>query len=174
VGWGIRESPKPLSNRRTCPSCGISETVHNCGQSGRLHLAKARTRARQKKGLTDPGSREYLYAGELPESKHGRQPGTLQSLALNREDEGDSCGDWGLPAELAATALQAAKAALLGAHATLEKRTPYWRGNYWTKRTLANRIHRETRLAGIGFGWTGERIGKGIRGHPFLYFSGGK
>jgi hypothetical protein len=67
-----------------------------------------------------------------------------------------------------------AKAALLGAHATLEKRTPYWRGNYWTKRTLANRIHRETRLAGIGFGWTGERIGKGIRGHPFLYFSGGK
>ena len=49
------------------------------------HLALERARYTQKKGLSVPRSREYLYAGELPESTHGRQPGSLKALAESRE-----------------------------------------------------------------------------------------
>jgi hypothetical protein len=43
----------------------------------------ARHRAAPKNGVKgEPGGADYLY-GEITESTHGRQPGTLQSLALS-------------------------------------------------------------------------------------------
>jgi len=63
-----------------CPEPLDRNSVRFCTK----HLAMTRARDRKKKGLSSPGDREYLYAGEQ-ESTHGRQPGTLASLAMNRE-----------------------------------------------------------------------------------------
>lgn len=77
------------------------------------NLAMQRDRERQKKGLSDPGSREYLYAGDIPESTHGRQSGTLASLAKNREKATrEVLAELGLPLS-SAVSLPAAKEALL-------------------------------------------------------------
>jgi hypothetical protein len=65
-----------------CPKPLDRNSVRFCTE----HLTKARVKARQKKGLTDPGSREYLYSGEVSESKHGRAPRTLAALAKSREE----------------------------------------------------------------------------------------
>src|SRR5262249_47199898 len=64
-----------------CPESLDRNSVRFCTK----HLAMQRERDRKKKGVKgEPGSRDYLY-GEISESKHGRQPGTLASLAMNRE-----------------------------------------------------------------------------------------
>lgn len=59
-----------------CPKPLAHHSVRYCEE----HLAKIRVRDRQKKGLSDPGSLEYLYSGEVTPSTHGRQPGTLKAL----------------------------------------------------------------------------------------------
>lgn len=61
------------------------------------------------------GSTEYLYAGEIPNT-HGRQPGTLASLAINREKKTrELLAEVGLPLDSLAVGVEAAKKALLAA-----------------------------------------------------------
>src|SRR5215472_6785293 len=55
---------------RVCPKPIAHGSVQYCEE----HLAKARHREQQKKGLSLPGSREFLYSGEVSESTHGRTP----------------------------------------------------------------------------------------------------
>ena len=61
-----------------------------------------------------PGGREYLYSGEITESTHGRTPGTLASLEMNREKKTRAVlAELGIAPESAAVSLKAAKDALL-------------------------------------------------------------
>lgn len=63
-----------------------------------------------------PGGREYLYSGEVTPSTHGRQPGTLASLEMNRENATRRIlAELGIPPESAAVSLKATKDALLAA-----------------------------------------------------------
>ena len=95
-----RHCPKPLA--------------HNSVQYCEEHLAKVRVRMRAKKGLADPGSREFLYAGQVEEPAHGRHPGTLTSLAMSREKRTRALlAELGIPPENAAITLTAAVEALL-------------------------------------------------------------
>jgi hypothetical protein len=74
------------------------------------HLAAARARMGPK---GEPGSLDYLYDGGF-ESKHGRQPGTLASLAIAREQKTRALlAELGIPFESAAVTLNAAREALL-------------------------------------------------------------
>ena len=95
------ECPKPLARN----------SVRFCEK----HLAMNRARYSQKKALSDPGSREFLYAGEVTGSTHGRKPGSLASLAMHREQKTRAVlAELGIPPESAAVSLNAAKEALLG------------------------------------------------------------
>src|SRR5689334_24017583 len=58
-----------------CPQPLDRNSVRFCTK----HLKLARDRKARKRGIKgEPGSADYLY-GEITESKHGRQPGTLQA-----------------------------------------------------------------------------------------------
>ena len=64
-----------------CPEPLDRDSVRYCTK----HLAAVRAKSARQRGTKgEPGSRDFLY-GEIPESTHGRQPGTLASLAINRE-----------------------------------------------------------------------------------------
>src|SRR5579859_2170577 len=95
---------------RYCPKPLDRNSVDMCTQ----HLDLARHRAARKSGVKgEPGGADFLY-GEITESTHGRQPGTLQSLAMSREKKTRAVlAELGLPAGSTATALEGAKAALL-------------------------------------------------------------
>ncbi len=150
-----------------CPKPLDRNSVRFCTK----HLAMSRDRERQKKGLrSDPGSREYLYSGELSESTHGRQPGTLASLAMNREKKTRALlAEAGIRPESAAVSLKAAIEALV-------KCMPHSKADALTQGELFER-------AGIPSKTTGgkalrqlldagqiQRIGKGSRGNPYRYF----
>jgi hypothetical protein len=96
---------------RSCPKPLALGSVLFCEE----HLAKVRVRERTKKGLAGPGSREYLYAGEISEQDtRPRSPGLLTTLALNREKKTRALlAELGVPPESAAITLNAAKEALL-------------------------------------------------------------
>jgi hypothetical protein len=61
-----------------------------------------------------PGSRDYLYSEEKQPSTHGRQPGTLASLAMANEKKTRAvASEMGIPPGSAAVTLKAAKESLL-------------------------------------------------------------
>jgi hypothetical protein len=137
-----------------------------------VHLAKVRVRERTKKGLSDPGSREYLYAGVLPESTHGRQPGTLASLAISREKKTRALlAELGVSPERAAVSLEAAKEAILNC-------LPNLRGDALTQAQLFEKAMIPSRTTGqkalkeLLSTDRIERIGKGVREDPYRYFVG--
>lgn len=92
-----------------CPKPLDPNSVRFCTE----HLTASRHR-HEKKGKAAPGSREYLYSEELQQSEHGRTPGTLASLAMNREKKTRALlTELGVKPEHAAVSLGAAKEALL-------------------------------------------------------------
>ncbi len=113
IAAGLRYKERNVAEGKcsVCPKPLDRNSVCYCTK----HLGIARNRARQRKGLSDPGSLEYLYSGELPERTHGRQPGTLASLAMNREKKTRAVlADLGIsPDSAAAVSLKAAVEALL-------------------------------------------------------------
>jgi len=128
-------------------------------------------RARTKKGLVDPGSREYLYAGELPESTHGRQPGTLVSLALNRERKTRVVlAELGLPPESAAVSLEAAKQALLKCVPT-SKSEALTQEQLFLKATVPSKTTGQKALKLLLDSGLIDRNGKGVKEDPFRYFA---
>ena len=150
---------------RVCPKPHAHNSVEFCEE----HLAKSRARAQRKKALSLPGSTEYLYAGETP-STHGRQPGTLASLEMNREKKTRAVlAELGIPPESAAVSLKAAKEALLrvipDSEAKAMTAADLFQAAVIPSRTTGNRAMRELLSAGKI-----QRIGKPRAGHSCRYF----
>jgi hypothetical protein len=129
----------------------------------------ARAREQQKKGLSNPGSREYLYSGEVTPTP-GREPNTLARLAMNREQKTRGIlAELGIPPKNAAVSLNAAKEALL-------KCMPAAKGEAMTAAELFDKASIPTLTTGknalkelFSIGRI-ERTGKGSYGDPFRYF----
>jgi len=151
-----------------CPEPLDRNSVRFCEK----HLRAARLRHKPigAKG-PEPGSIDALYNYEKYESKHGRQPGTLASLAMAREQKTRAIlAELGIPPESAAVSLKAAKEALI-------KCMPEMKGLAKTLPELmaaaqipveatARKALHELLAAGAV-----ERTGEGKRGDPFRYFA---
>jgi hypothetical protein len=150
-----------------CPEPQDRNSVRYCTK----HLAIFRARASQKKALdSNPGSREYLYAGEVAESTHGRQPGSLASLERAREKKTRALlAEMGIPPESAAVTLNAARNALL-------QLLPRSRAEAMTQDELreyaviSSKATLKVALKGLLSEKRIERIGKGVQGNPYRYF----
>lgn len=79
------------------------------------HLTKERGRHKRKRGKDDaPGSINYLYQDDSPESHKGREPSNLAKLEMQREKKTRALlAELGVAPESAAVSLKAAKDALL-------------------------------------------------------------
>jgi len=150
-----------------CPNPQDPNSVRYCTK----HLAIMRARHSKRRGVKgQPGSPDYLY-GELPESTHGRQPGTLAALAMNREKATRAlCAELGISPDSAAVSLKAAVEAL-------EKCMPQSEAEAMTQKELFEK-------AGIITNSTGQkalkqlfaedkidRIGRGVNRDPYRYFA---
>jgi hypothetical protein len=150
-----------------CPEPLDRNSVRFCTK----HLAMTRDRDRQKKGLSDPGSREYLYSGEIPESTHGRTRGTLASLAMNREQKTRALlAELGVPPESAAVSLKVAVEAI-------QKCLPRSKADALTQAELFEKAGVITKTTGgkalaklLSAGQV-HRFGKGVSGNPYRYFT---
>jgi hypothetical protein len=93
-----------------CPKPLAHNSVRYCEK----HLrARLRHKPIGTKG-EEPGSVGYLYCDGGFESRHGRQPGTLASLEMNREKKTRALlAELGIAPESAAVSLKAAKEALI-------------------------------------------------------------
>jgi len=173
VGQSL-STPNPDARRRG-QRFGFHPRHHFPCKSQRQRIDLARHRAARKSGVKgEPGGADYLY-GEITESTHGRQPGTLQSLALSREKKSRAIlAELGAPPESAATALEGAKAALLE-HAPRSKADSLMAWELFHKAGISDSLtstakHALLELVSVGLI---QRTGKGIKGDPYLYFAGG-
>jgi hypothetical protein len=128
---GLRYQERNLAEGKcaVCPNPRDPNSVRFCTK----HLAMARVRDSKRRGVKgEPGSRDYLY-GEIPESTHGRQPGTLASLAMNREKATRAlCAELGVSPDNAAVSLNAAVEAL-------QKVMPHSKAEAMTQKELFER-----------------------------------
>ena len=157
------ECPKPLARN----------SVRYCEK----HLAMTRSRASQKKALSLPGSREYLYAGELPESTHGRQPGTLASLAMHREQKTRAVlAELGIPPESAAVSVKAAKEAIMRTilRCLSSRGGALTQAQLFEKAMIPTKTTSQKALKELLSTDQIKRIGKGIKADPYRYFVGAK
>jgi hypothetical protein len=146
-----------------CPKPLAHGSVRYCDK----HLTAARLRATPSKGR--PGSVEWLY-GETEETSHGRQPGSLASLAMGREKKTrEILAEMGISPESAAVSLKAAKEALLKCMPASEPdaRTAdaLFQAAVVPSRTTGQHALRDLLAAGAV-----QRITRGGKGTPFLYF----
>jgi hypothetical protein len=150
-----------------CPKPLDRNSVRFCEK----HLRAARLRHKPI-GSAAPGSIEFLYAdADALQSRHGRQPGTLASLAMAREQKTRAnLAELGIPPESAAISLKAAKEALVkcmpemkGIAKTLPELMAV--GQIPVEATARRALHE---LLADG---TVERTGEGKRGDPFRYFA---
>lgn len=153
-----------------CPEPQDPNSVRYCTK----HLTASRARAALKAGVKGaPGSADYLY-GEITESTHGRQKGSLAALAMSREKKTRALlAEMGIPSESAAVTLRAAKEALLrcmpeseAAGMTLDELLI--KALVSSKSTATNAL-KELLTAGRI-----ERIGKGSNRNPYRYFLAGE
>lgn len=134
------------------------------------HLVATRERDRQKKGLSSPGGRDYLYAGEIPESTHGRQPGTLASLAMNRETKTRALlAELGIKPESAAVSRKAAKESLL-AHMPQLKESAMPADELFTVSLIPSKETGRRALRDLLTGGLIQRSGEGSKGDRYLYW----
>jgi len=139
-----------------------------------MTAARLRTKPKNAKG-SEPGSIGWLH-GEGFESQQGRQPGTLQSLAIARKKRSDAVlAQLGLPSSSAATALEAAKEALLE-HMPRSEKDAMMAWELFDKANLDS-LGENTRTKALQQLLSAgqiQRIGKGIKGNPFLYWKAEK
>jgi len=150
-----------------CPEPLAHNSVRYCEK----HLTAARLRKKPKNAKgSQPGSIGWLH-GEGFESQHGRQPGSLQTLAIARKKRSRAVlAQLGLPSESPATALEAAKEALL-------EHMPRFEKNAMTARELSDKANLDSlgettvKMALLQLFSAGQirRIGKGLMGNPFRY-----
>lgn len=126
-----------------------------------------------KKGAVPARSTEYLYAGEIPNT-HGRLPGTLASLAINREKKTrELLAEVGLPLDSVAVGVKAAIEALL-------KCRPHAKADAMTQAQLFEKAGVITKTTGQKalqqLLYTGEirRFGKGGPLDLYRYFKSGQ
>jgi hypothetical protein len=150
--------------------------AHNSATFCEKHLRAQRLRYKPKNAKgAPPGTVGYLY-GEGFESQHGRTPGTLQSLAMNREKKSRAIlAQLGLPAGSTATALQAGTEVLLW-HMPRSKKDAMTVLELFDKAGISDSLQSTAKHALQELVQTGlvQRIGRGIKGDPYLYFAGGK
>lgn len=149
-----------------CPEPLDRNSVRYCTK----HLAMARDRDRKKKGLrSDPGSREYLYSGEVTESTHGRQPGSLVQLAMNREQATRGLlAELGVKPESAAVSLKAAKEALL--NCVPERGHSITQAELFEKAGVITKTIGRRALAQLLSAKQVQRVGKGGMREPYRYY----
>jgi hypothetical protein len=152
-----------------CPKPQDPNSIRYCTE----HLAIGRARASQKKALGGPGSREYLYAGELPESTHGRQPGTLAALERAREKKTRAVlAEIGIPPESAAVSLNAAKEALLNCMPS-SRALAMTQDELLAKAQIPSKTTLQNALKELLSAGRIKRIGKGGIHHPYRCFLAG-
>jgi hypothetical protein len=154
-----------------CPKPLDRNSVRFCTE----HLRKARDRQRSKKGpRSEPGSAEYLYSGEVTPSTHGRQPGSLTSLALGREKQTRRIlAEMGVPPESAATARHAIQAAILKFLPTSEA-VAIKEDDLFAMLDVSSRGTARNALMDLLKAGKIRRTGGGVAGNPFLYFKRGE
>jgi hypothetical protein len=143
----------------SCPRPFAPNSVRYCT----VHLEMARERARAK-------------AKNSNKAPHGRNPGTLQSLAISRAKKSRAIlASMGLPLGGAATALQGAKEAIL-ANVPNSQEGAVTMLELFDKAGLSGPIESTAKHALLELVSDGlvQRIGKGVRGDAYLYFTGGK
>ena len=154
---------------QSCPKPLDPNSVRYCTK----HLAVARTKSARQRGIKgEPGSPDYLY-GEITESLHGRTPGMLASLAMNREKATRQlCAEMGIPFESAAVSLKAAIEALL-------KTMPQSKADAMTQAQLFESAGVITKTTGqkalqqLLYTKEIRRFGKGGPLDPYRYFKSG-
>jgi len=147
---------------RYCPKPLDRNSVDMCTD----HLAKARSRSGPK---GQPGSTDYLY-GDGFQDRHGRQPGTLASLEMNREKKTRAVlAELGILPESAAVSLKAAKDALSRvmpqSKASAKPMADLFEAAVVPSRTTGQKALRELLSEGKI-----QRIGKGTKADLFRYF----
>jgi hypothetical protein len=155
-----------------CPEPLDRNSVRFCAE----HLRKARDRARTKAGpRSEPGSAEYLYSGDVTPSTHGRQQGTLTSLAVSREKQTRGVlAEMGIPPDSARTAMHATQTVIMNLLPTSEAAgikeddLSAMIGDPPSRKTK-----RDALMALLNAGWI-QRIGGGVSGDPFRYFTAAK
>ena len=142
----------------------------NSGRYCTKHLTAARTRAAHKAGVKgEPGSADYLY-GEITESTHGRQPGTLAALAMNREKKTRAMlAELGISPESTAVSLKAAKEALLESMPDSEARAMK-AAELFEKAGVITKTTGRKALQQLLSEHEVQRIGRGARKDPYRYF----
>jgi hypothetical protein len=150
-----------------CPEPLDRNSVRFCTE----HLRKARDRQRSKKGpRSEPGSTEYLYSGEVTPSTHGRQPGTLASLAISREKQTrEVLAEMGIPPNSAATAMHATQAAIMKFLPTSEA-VAVKENDLFAMIGPPSRSTARTALMDLLETGKVQRAGGGVAGNPFRYF----
>jgi hypothetical protein len=149
---------------RLCPQPLARNSVLHCEK----HLAATRARAQQKKALSLPGSREYLYSGEVTPTK-GRDPNTLARLAMLREQKTRGIlAELGIPPENAAVSLNAAKEALLKCMPAT-KDEAMTAGELFDKASIPTSTTGRSALKELLSVGRIERTGKGFPSNPFRY-----
>jgi hypothetical protein len=112
---------------------------------------------------------DYLY-GEVTESKHGRQPGTLAALAMAREQKTrEILAEMGVSPESAAVSLKAAKEALLKCMPDRVD-SALTADALFHAATVPSRTTGQHALRDLLAAGTVQRIVRGGSGSPFLYF----
>src|SRR5262249_14281697 len=105
---GLRYTERNIAEGKcaVCPKPLDRNSVRFCTK----HLRAARLRYKPI-GSAPPGSIDFLYAdADQLQSRHGRQPGTLSSLAMAREQKTRAIlAELGFSPESAAVSLKAAK-----------------------------------------------------------------
>jgi hypothetical protein len=146
--------------------------AHNSVRFCEKHLTMSRLKYKPKNAKgAPPGSVGWLY-GEGFESQHGRQPGTLASLAMSREKQTRAhLAKLGIPPESAAVSMKAAKEALLRCipDSIDDAMT---QAELFKAAVIPTRTTGQSALKELLLAYRIERTGKGISGDRFRYFVG--
>ncbi|MGC2107201.1 MAG: hypothetical protein WA647_19045 [Candidatus Acidiferrum sp.] len=146
--------------------------AHNSVRYCEVHLAAARNRHTPKDET--PGTRDYLYQDRTPESKHGRQPGALASLAMAREKATRKVlAELGIPPETAAITLTAAKDALM-AHMPAAKESAMQASVLFDIAAIPSIQTGKLALRELFAAGMIQRFGKGRCTSPYRYFAPAK
>jgi hypothetical protein len=150
---------------QSCPEPLDPNSVRYCTK----HLTAAR-HSHEKKGKAVPGSREYLYSEEKQPSTHGRQPGTLKSLATaNEQKQRAILAELGIPPESAALTLDAAKEALMKYMPDLKARARS-AADLWHEALIPSLTTGKTAIKELLAEGVIQRVGEGNVGSPYRYF----
>jgi hypothetical protein len=163
----LRYAERNLSEGKcaVCPQPQARNSVRYCER----HLTAARLRHKPK-GSAPADSILWLYGEEKPESRHGRQPGSLTAAAMGREKASRAIlAELGLPPDSAAVSLKATKEALMQGMPN-SKETALPASALFSASIVTSPSTGKAALKQLFEAGAVERIGKGSIGSPYRYF----